>query len=54
MCQHNLQSTDNRDASLGIYSQVEWEVDSEKDFIIRYKGGDPDDKKKERYIKYAV
>lgn len=49
MCQHYLQSADNRDTSLGISSQVEWDGNNKNDFIIRFKGGELDDKKKPRY-----
>ena len=41
MCQHNLLSPgENTDISLGIASQFEWDVTSDKDFTITYKGGD--------------
>ena len=50
MCQLNLQD-DTRNVALGtnVVSGVEWDGENEKSFTIRYKGGDPDDKKKERY-----
>lgn len=50
MCQLNLQD-DTRNAALGINAVpgVEWEGDDPKSFTLRYKGGDPDDKKKDRY-----
>ena len=50
MCQLNLQD-DTRDVALGTnaVSGVEWDGDNEKSFTIRYKGGDQDDKKTERY-----
>lgn len=51
MCQRNLLSKDDRDASLGSnQGDVEWDGANEKSFTITYKGGEPDDKKKERYM----
>jgi hypothetical protein len=49
MCQLNLQD-DSRDAALGINAVpgIEWDGNNEKSFTIRYKGGDLDDKNKER------
>lgn len=49
MCQHDLLSPDNRDASLGRSVDVEWDATSDKSFVITYKGGDMVDDKKERY-----
>lgn len=51
MCQLNL-ADDSRNVALGTnaVSGVEWDGNTDKSFIIRYKGGDPDDSKKERYV----
>lgn len=51
MCQLNL-ADDTRNVALGTNAVpgVEWDGDTDKSFIIRYKGGDPDDSKKERYV----
>ena len=52
MCQLNLQD-DTRNVALGTNAvQVEWDGDNEKSFTLRYKGGDLDDSKKERYVYY--
>lgn len=48
MCQHNLLSPENRDASVGTVSDVEWDVTTDKDFMITYKGGEADNKNRER------
>lgn len=50
MCQLNLQDN-TRNVALGTNAApgVEWDGDNVKSFTLRYKGGDLDDKKKERY-----
>lgn len=45
MCQHDIISPDDRDASLGVKTDVEWDGISDKNFTIVYKGGDPVDNK---------
>ena len=48
MCQNDIISPTDRDASLGIITDVEWSVANKNNFTIVYKGGDVVDPNKVR------